>query len=267
MPDYDGDDKLHGYAPEEPANDAVPADGPPQNLKGTARQLRPSQYRPPQLSSPGQRTRTVTYEEQLENNRVRIARLYESGRIEVIDGREHFGPGAREEFDRLLEERNLLRSKVNPMVVPGFVGYEIHVNGVAYSFTPYAAWERLFMSAWTTTLPTPHGPHSTRDRLLWLMYHFRDRAIIQAGTTPRKVRGPFVECAACGFKHRYLSRPKNKSGLSVCRRCGDNRFRDISDQPILKPLEEITKTFLCRRFRVSRRVLDKVLAVPAPELS
>ncbi len=187
--------------------------------------------------------------------------MYQSGEITVVDGREYFSPGAKEELARLRSQRLVLWCKLGAtQVFAGFV-YEFHLNGTAYSFAPYAEWKDEFSKALSLDLlPTPTGPHVRRDHLLWWLWHFRHRARIEVGRAQHKVRGGLVECLGCGHRHRYVSRPRDEHGLSCCRKCGGRAHRAVPENIKLKPFGRISKAGLLRRFRVSKRRLDRILA-------
>ncbi len=224
----------------------------------------PSRHRPVSLSRRRIRPRVISTQEMLDSNRIEIRRLYETGKIQVINGREHFAPGVKEESDRLWKRRWALQAKLGPARLLSGLGYHIQVSGMDYSFSPYFAWLREFAAAYNSSLPTPLGPRSTRDRVIWLLWHFRRKALLQAGQTPHKVRGPLVRCGQCGFRHRYIDRPMDDKGVRSCRRCGSHQHQDISGSPKLTPLPRITKTFFRQRFRISPRRLERILAVPPP---
>jgi hypothetical protein len=61
-------------------------------------------------------------------------------------------------------------------------------------------------------------------------------------------------------------RPRDDRGLSYCRRCGERTHRSVPDATRFRELKPatITKVWLRRRFRVSRRTLDRILSIPLP---
>jgi hypothetical protein len=216
----------------------------------------PSLRRKPRLREQWVRDRVIPDCDVLQGIRERMAQLYESGRIRVVDGRECFAPGARDEMERLFQERHCIWKRLGSTRIHGGFDFQIKLNGVAYRFSPYMAWEMEFLKAFEAALPTPYGPHVARDRLLWLIWHFRHRAVIQVGKTPNKVRGPLGECTSCGYPHRVVP-----GGQHGCPRCHGVQYRDVSGQASLRPFGRVTKAGLRRRFKVSRYGLDCILAI------
>lgn len=195
----------------------------------------------------------------------RIASLYRN-KIQVIDGRESKSASVAAELANLVAQRNALWSKLGPTQVLAGVVYQMRRDGKAYCFAPRRAWLGPFMRATNTTRPTFRGRLASRDLLLWLLWHFRDKALIQIGHVGHKVRGSRVDCPSCGLRHVYHRRPRDERGLSYCRRCGERTHRSVPDTPGFQELKlaTITKAWLRRRFRVSRRTLDRILSVPLP---
>ncbi len=210
------------------------------------------------------KSRTVGDHDLLRRIEGRIAEIYQSGQIQVVDGREIKTPEAARELARLEEQRDAVERKLGPtQVLFGFVN-QVHLRGKVYTLAAYRMWAAPFCRAIVADPPQFGGPSARRDRLLWLLWNFRDKAVIQVGATAHKVRGSLVECAECGYRHRYLSRPRNLHGFSSCRRCSALAYRIVPETIRYKPFGKITRIGLHRRFRISKRQLDRVLAVPLP---
>lgn len=212
------------------------------------------------------KSREVPDHELLERIQARIARMYQTGRIQVVDGREIITPEAKRERTCLEEQRDALELKLGPTQVLGGIVHHVRVHGKAYAIAPYAEWldELLRATAITFNPRELIGTHPMRNRLVWLVWHFRDKAVIQVGATAHKVRGSLVECVECGYRHRYLGRPRDEHGISRCRRCSCLTYRTVPEEIAFRPFGKVTRSGLQRRFRLSKRYLDRVLAVPLP---
>jgi hypothetical protein len=263
-----GDDNLDDVPGDDISDSHESADTPPAENDDepdkTAANRHPSLYRTPVLTSPHELPRNISPEEMLAENTAAINRLHDSKRIIYVDGREYCGPGAWEARERLVTERQVFKKKIGPARLLSGFDFEIHLNGVSYAFSPSVLHLAEFLAAFNFIGPTPHGPHSKRDRIVWLIWHSRNSGIIRVGKTPNKVRGPLVQCASCEYVHRYLGRPRDQSGVSTCRRCGAKAHRNIDSETIPSSFGRVSKAGLRRRFKLNRRYLDRILAVSPP---
>ena len=136
------------------------------------------------------RTRTIPADETLRRIEEQIRWMYASGQIQVIDGREIFRQGAKEERERLRQRRLAVQSKLGPTSLPAGFSYELHLHGKSYRFMPRMACARDFLRAISSD-PTLHRPHScSRDLLLRLLWRFRRTALIKVGRLPSQQATP-----------------------------------------------------------------------------
>lgn len=210
------------------------------------------------------RTKSVGDQELLERVQTRIRKLYADGSITVRAGREYFATGARDRLTRLQQERSALWRKLGPAQVLGGVLYELRRQGKAYSFSPFVEWLELFLRATSHDATLLTGRYASRNRLMWLLWNFRHRAHIAVAKTEYQGRGSRVECPSCGDRHGSHRRRKDEQGWSRCPKCGEPTHRTVPEKLELRPFGKITKTGLMRRFRISRRNLDRLLRVPLP---
>jgi hypothetical protein len=176
-----------------------------------------------------------------------------------VDGREYFLPGAKEEQERLFDERHCVWKRIGLARIPSGFGFEIRLNGVAYTYFPNMVSAMELLEAFNQALPTPSGPREKRNRIVWLIWHFRARADIQAGPTADKVRSPMGECTSCGYRHGIMTRTQ-----SGCPRCHGASYRQLTRPATLSSFGRITKARLRRRFKMSRYELDILLSYSPP---
>lgn len=216
--------------------------------------VRPKLWSPPK----GRRTRPLSDKELLARTEARFAALYSSGKIQVIAGREYaVRSSVFEEREKLIRELDALRRKLGPTRVGAGILWEIQRRGCVYRLAPYDAYTSDFYAVVNWQGPT-RGRHALRDRVVWLLWHFRDRAAVTIGRSSSKRRRPLKLCTSCG---EQISSPRPFR----CRACGGSTFtfKDIEVAGSRTP--RITKVYLRQRFKLSRRELDRILAaVPTP---
>jgi hypothetical protein len=221
------------------------------------------------------RTRTVSAAESLARTEQRIQAMYRDGRITVVTepsvvfrgvaaSREVFKPRAEEERRSLREQVAIRQGKIGSTRIPSGVLHEIHYGKKVFSIVPYWAWVMDYLVASNSERSMYRGEQGKRDFLIWLLWHFRDTAILQFGDAPNRVRGQVVDCVQCGSRHPAHRRVEDERGRRHCRRCGALAFRPVEPKIEFRPLT-ITKTGLQRRFRISRRALQRILSAPVPK--
>jgi hypothetical protein len=168
------------------------------------------------------RRKKKTIEEQLEDNRLAINGLYETGQIQIHEGREYIVPAANKECVRLWTQRYELRDQLGPRDLSG-MSFHIRSAGVIYSMTP--TWDEFgnALEAFNTTTPTPFGPHSQRDRIVRFLFDTRGRGATEV-----------------------ISLPTHGTG----------------GQPVYKSFPRLTKRYLRWRFKMSVRELIRILKAP-----
>ena len=212
------------------------------------------------------RTTAVNEEDLFLRIESRIAKLFASRRVR-IEGRHEVGDAKTlGELKKLRDQRRALMIRLGPARVPLGVTHEIHHNGVSFRFAPFLEARELVQRLLRWAGPTIHGPTARRDRLLWMIWHFRRRAVIQRARLPTKVRGGLSVCAQCGHKHRTLSRIDSDGRSRGCPRCGDRTHKRIQPKIEFLPFGRITQVELRRRFKVSERQLQRILHATPPEL-
>ena len=249
--------------PEDPFSDPLEElpDEDYENLVPQAKGHRTDLIRPRKPLPRTIRPRTIPDSDVLKEIEESIRRLYEREDISVVAGREYFKPGIKEKLEELRNRRNVLWRKLGPTRLLSGTVYELWLNGKAYVFAPYVKWMVEFWASCSSTMSLSQRPLSRRDHLIWFLWHFRDRAKVEIGRTPHKVRGGLAKCVKCGKEDRYLGRPRNQKGVTTCRQCGNPTYQRIQGEIPTKPFGPISKAALRRRFRISRPYLEKILSV------
>lgn len=258
----------HDVAPKTVTTDAVAEPTQPTRRRTLLVDARPKTHARRRLTTTRQsRTSTPSDRALLARISQRIANLYSSGAIQLVvenGTREVMTPEIGATLATLRAKRNVIENKLGPTRLPSGYVHELRLNGKAYVFEPYVAWREQFRRATSFGQPPSTRFRNRRDELVWLLWNLRHRAMIEVAETAHKVCGSLVECPRCGHQHPHHSRARDEHGFTRCRKCGEGTHRDVRERLDRKPFGRITKTGLLRRFRLSERNLDRVLAEPFP---
>jgi hypothetical protein len=155
-------------------------------------------------------------------------------------------------------QRSMIERRLGPTRVLCGFPMNIHYNGIGYVIHPFQAWVQEYFQTFDHHPQSRGRWLSNRDRIVWMLWHFRAKALLLTGPLTSKVRFFSSECTNCGRRFSVLKRAE--AGKRGCPRCGCRTHKDVTPDVIPKPLGKITKRALRERFKISERRLKRILA-------
>jgi predicted Zn-ribbon and HTH transcriptional regulator len=159
-----------------------------------------------------------------------------------------------ERFRLLNEQSRVAAERLGSERIESGFAIRYHHNGREYVVAPYEEWGIEILRDSLQSLRVRDRSLGKRDRIVWSLWHYRNKAVISMGRLDSKIAAFRWKCAECGHARAPMRYPQG------CPKCGSRRYRDITGTSRLEALGRITKAALRRRFKISERHLARILS-------